>query len=133
MAKKKVSKKTILLPEQLTDEAKKFIDAIIEDLREKERLEKTDAASLYLLANSCNLYIEAHKHIREEGMTFTSDRGNISISPYVTIARDAQKQIIQILSEYGGTLRSRQKLKEIDAEVEDSPLATFIKERMEAN
>lgn len=128
MAKKS---KKILLPEELTDEAKKFIQAIINDLKEKDRLEATDVASLYLLANSINIYIQAHAKIREGGMTFTSDRGNISVSPYVVIARDAQKQIVQILAEYGCTLRSRQKLKELDAEVEDSPLATFIKESME--
>lgn len=125
MAKKS---KKILLPEELTPEAKRFVNAIISDLKDKDRLEATDTASLYLLANSCNLYIQAHEQIREQGLTFTSDRGNISISPFVTIARDAQKQIVQILAEYGGTLRSRQKLKELDEIVEDSPLAQFIKE-----
>lgn len=131
MAKKTKTDKTVLLPDGLTDEAKRFITAIINDLKENDRLEKSDTASLYLLANSCNLYIQAHQHIKEEGMTFTSDRNNLSISPYVTIARDAQKQIMQILESYGGTLRARQKLKELDIQVEESPLTQFIREAQE--
>lgn len=126
MAKKK--KNTILLPEELSDEAQVFIKTVINDLKAKDRLETVDTAALYILAQSAHIYIEANKHIKEEGLTFTSDRGNISISPYVTIARDATKTILSIISEFGGTLRSRQKLKELDGQVEDSPLATFIKQ-----
>lgn len=131
MAKKK--SKSVMLPDNLTPEAKRFITAIINDLKEKDRLESTDTASLYILAKACNTYIRAHEHLDnpEEGLTFTSDRGNISVSPYVKIARDAEKCILALLQDYGCTLRSRQKLKEIDAEVEDSPLASFIKESME--
>ncbi len=121
----------MLLPDELTPEAEKFIKAIISELRDKDRLDKVDNTALYILANAANLYIQAHQKIKEEGMTFTSDRGNISISPYVTIARDQTKTILALLSEFGCTLRSRQKLKELDESVSDSPLAEFIKQARE--
>ena len=116
----------ILLPENLTEEARQFIDAVISNLKKNDRLDKLDTASLYILTKACDNYIIANKHLDEEGFTFTSDRGNISISPYFKIARDSEKTILMLLTEYGCTLKSRQKLKGIDAEVEESPLLDFI-------
>ena len=124
MAKKS---KKILLPEELTDEAKRFINAIIDNLKEHDRLEAIDTASLYILAKACNTYIEANQILKDEGLIFISDRQNKSIHPAFKIARDSEKTILMILESYGGTLRARQKLKEIDSQVEDSPLTEFIR------
>lgn len=123
MAKKTTN---ILLPSNLTDEAKQFTDAVIANLKKNDKLDKIDTASLYILTKACDNYIKANKHLDEEGMTFTSDRGNISISPYFKIVRDSEKTILMLLTEYGCTLRSRQKLKGIDSEVEESPLEKFL-------
>lgn len=125
MAKKS---KKILLPEELTDEAKRFITAIIDNLKEHDRLETIDTASLYILAKACNTYIQANQILKDEGLIFISDRQNKSIHPAFKIARDSEKTILALLECYGATLRSRQKLKELDEIVEDSPLAQFIKE-----
>ena len=129
MAKK--SNKKILLPSELTDEAKRFITTIIDNLKEHDRLETIDTASLYILAKACNTYIEANQILKDEGLIFISDRQNKSIHPAFKIARDSEKTILALLESYGATLRSRQKLKELDDIVEDSPLVQFIKESVE--
>lgn len=121
----------ILLPKNISNEAQQFVDAVISNLKKNDKLDKIDTASLYILTKACDTYIKANEHLDLEGLTFTSDRGNISISPYFKIARDSEKTILMLLTEYGCTLRSRQKLKGIDAEVEDSPLMQFINESKE--
>lgn len=118
--------KNILLPINISEEAQQFIDVIISNLKKNDRLDKIDTASLYILAKACDTYIKANEHLDAEGLTIVSDRGNSSISPYFKIARDSEKTIMTLLTEYGCTLKSRQKLKGIDAEVEDSPLMQFL-------
>ncbi len=127
----KKSKNTMMLPESLAPETERFIKAIINDLKAKERLDKIDNAALYILAQACNTYMEANQILKDEGLIFISDRQNKSIHPAFKIARDSEKTILAIIGEYGGTLRSRQKLKELDTMVEDSPLAEFLKSAKE--
>lgn len=120
-------KNKIILPDNLGETAKKFIESVISSLEKSDKLDKIDSASLFILAKSFNNYLIANEHLESEGMTIISDRGNVAISPYFKIARDSEKTILALLTEYGLTLKSRQKLKGIDAEVEESPLETFIK------
>ena len=83
-----------------------------------------------MLAYNYSTFIKANKIIEDEGLTVTSDRGNISEHPAVKIARDAQTQAMKVMSEFGLTAKARCKLPKLNnTEVEDSPLEAFIKGR----
>lgn len=122
-----MAKKTnIILPNDLTDEAQKFIDIIITTLKKSNQLENVDNASLYMLANACNAYIIASQHLKEEGFVVISDRGNQSVSPWHFIKNKEEKTIVTLLDQFGAMLKSRQKLKVVNDEVEESPLEIFL-------
>lgn len=123
MAKKKTN---ITLPSGLSDKATIFINAVIENLKNGDRLDRIDTASLYILAQSFESYLKAQEILAVEGLTVTSNQGNQSLHPCWKVAKDSEKTILSILTEYGATLKSRQKLKAVDELVEDSPLVQFL-------
>jgi len=59
-------------------------------LEEKGIIENVDDAAIKMLAYNYSTFIKANKIIEDEGLTVTSDRGNVAEHPAVKIARDAQ-------------------------------------------
>lgn len=53
-------------------------------------IDKVDDAALQMLAYNYSTFIKASKIIEKDGLTVTSDRGNIAEHPAVKIGRDAQ-------------------------------------------
>lgn len=83
-----------------------------------------------MLAYNYSTFIKASKIVEQEGLTITSDRGNIAEHPAVKIGRDAQASALKVMTEFGLTAKSRSKLPRFDDnDGEDSPLETFIKSR----
>lgn len=120
--------KNFVISENLAPEAKAYMEDVLQMLDEKGMLEEVDGAALSFLAQNYSTFIKANKVIEENGLTFTSDRGNVAEHPAVKIARDAQTQAMKVMAEFGLTAKSRSKLKQIeDVEDEESPLESFIK------
>lgn len=109
-------------------ETQRFMKALLSKLNNNS-LQQVDEAALRLLEDTFNLYLMAQKDIRENGITITSDRNNISISPSVTISRNCITQLIPLLQEFGCTVKSRSKLSIDDVKIEASPLDRFIETR----
>ena len=89
-------------------------------------MEDVDGAAIQILAYNYSTFIRASKIIEEEGLTVTSDRGNIAEHPAVKIARDAQTSALKVMAEFGLTAKSRSKLPKLTS-TEETPLETFIK------
>ena len=119
--------KNIELPNNLSDLTYKFIKDIIDNFDENNKLNSLDTLSLYLLAGNIDTYLECEQHIKENGYTITSDRGNESLSGYVILQKQIQTSITVLLKELGLTLGSRNKLKVVESITEESPLAAFIR------
>ena len=101
---------------------------VLQMLEENGIIENVDDAALQMLAHNYSTFIKASKIVEQEGLTITSDRGNIAEHPAVKIARDAQTQALKVMAEFGLTAKSRSKLPKLDdANSEESPLETFIK------
>ena len=118
--------KNVKLPDNLKDETIGFMKNIIDIFDEQNRLNQLDVLSLYILAGNIDIYLICEEHIKNEGMTTVSDRGNVSLSAYVIQQKQVQNSILSLLKETGLTTYSRSKLKMIDSE-EKSPLDNLLK------
>ncbi len=122
--------KKIELSEKLEPEALEYIQEVLQMLEEKGIIEDVDDAAIKMLAYNYSTFIKANKIIEDEGLTVTSDRGNVSEHPAVKIARDAQTQAMKVMAEFGLTAKARCKLPKLNSkEDDDSPLETFIKSK----
>lgn len=119
----------ITLPDNLTEEAEKYIQTVITNLKKQGKIDSVDSGAIYMLADNYNTYIIASKTLREEGLTVTSNQGNISPHPCVKISKDSQTLCLDIMKDFGLTLKSRKSLKVVESEEEESPLTQFIKNR----
>lgn len=120
--------KGVQLPENICEQALDFTKRFIDSLDENMILSPNDELSLYLLANAYDQYIEASRITKEKGLIFVSDRSNESISASVKIMKDAHTQIMGILKEMSGTIRSRSVVKQLVQETEESPLKELMNE-----
>lgn len=114
------------ISENLADEAKAYIKDVLFMLEQNGIMEDVDEAAIQMLAYNYSTFIKASKIVEEQGLTVTSDRGNIAEHPAVKIARDAQTSALKVMSEFGLTAKSRSKLPKLST-TEDSPLEVFIK------
>ena len=122
--------KDFIISDKLAPEAKEYIQDVLQMLEEKGIIEDVDDAAIKMLAYNYSTFIKANKIIEDEGLTVTSDRGNVSEHPAVKIARDAQTQALKVMAEFGLTAKARCKLPKLNtSEADDSPLETFIKSK----
>lgn len=114
------------IPKDIEKEAKVYMEDVIKMLEESGIVKNVDNAALTMLARNYSMFIKATKQLEEDGMTVTSDRGNIAEHPCVKIARDAQNSAMKVMNEFGLTARSRNSLA-IKSDSEDSPFEQFVK------
>ena len=118
--------KKIIIPNNLAEEAKAYIEDVLLMLEQSGIMEDVDEAAIQMLAHNYSTFIKANKIIDEQGLTVISDRGNIAEHPAVKIARDAQTSALKVMAEFGLTAKSRSKLPKLST-TEESPLEAFIK------
>lgn len=114
------------MPEDIEVEAKEYIQNVIKMLESNGVMETVDSAALTMLARNYSMFIKASKQLEEEGLTVTSDRGNIAAHPAIKIANDAQTKAMKIMTEFGLTAKARTKLPKLET-AESSPLEEFVK------
>lgn len=114
------------LPSNLEEETTEYINNVLSYLKKNDKLNVIDGGALYMLADSYNTYIKASKLLALEGITVRSDRGNIAQHPAFGIMKHSIATAMDILRDFGLTLKSRSKLNIIDSETEESPLMQFI-------
>ena len=120
------------IPENLEPEARAYIESVLQMLEDNGIIDKVDGAALQMLAYNYSTFIKASKIVEKEGLTVTSDRGNIAEHPAVKIGRDAQTSALKVMTEFGLTDKSRSKLPQLSNSGEDeSPLESFIKGKRE--
>lgn len=117
----------IELPDNLHPLALKFVKSIINTFDTENKLNSLDEMTFYLLASWLNTFITCSERVDAEGMTITSPRGQITLSPYATQMKIAQSHLSVLAKEMGLSLGSRGKIKAVSTMTEDSPLAAFLK------
>lgn len=117
-----------IIPEDIEQEAKEYIQNVIDMLESNGVIENVDTAALTMLARNYSIFLKASKQLEEEGLTVVSDRGNISAHPAIKIANDAQSKAMAVMAEFGLTAKARTKLPKLDSNTgTESPLEAFIK------
>lgn len=126
--KKNNEYKGVVLPSGLKKQAISFMENIINNFEENNKLNSLDHLSLYLLASNINQFLICEENIRKNGLTIISDRGNESLSPYCNQQKTVQNSILALLKELGLTLGSRAKIKVLDNGEDESPLMQLLKD-----
>lgn len=116
-----------IIPEDIQEEAKAYMQNVCDMLESKGVMENVDTAALTMLARNYSMFIQANKQLEKDGLTVTSDRGNIAPHPAIKIAKDAQTSAMKVMLEFGLTAKARTKLTKMATAEEDSPLEAFVK------
>ena len=116
------------IPKGIEKEAAEYIQGVLAELENRGVLENIDNAALDMLARNYSTFIKAAKQLEIDGLTVTSDRGNIAPHPLVKVAKDAQTQAMKVMLEFGLTAKARTKLPKMDKtdDEESTPLEQFI-------
>ena len=115
------------IPDDIQEEAKAYMQNVCDMLESKGVMENVDTAALTMLARNYSMFIQANKQLEKDGLTVTSDRGNIAPHPAIKIAKDAQTSAMKVMLEFGLTAKARTKLTKMATAEEDSPLESFVK------
>ncbi|MBQ5863985.1 MAG: phage terminase small subunit P27 family, partial [Bacteroidales bacterium] len=102
--------KKFKIPDKIDPEAKAYIKDVLAMLQANGIIEDVDDAAIKMLAYNYSTFIKASKIVEEEGLTITSDRGNIAEHPAVKIGRDAQTSALKVMAEFGLTAKARTRL-----------------------
>lgn len=119
--------KKISLPDNMRPETEQYVRYIVNRFDREKALDLLDTGALHRLATNYDQYLLAVDMLNGtsaengEGYVFLSDRGNWSISPWLTAKKDAEANLNILMKDFGLTLSSRSKLKSGDQE-EDEPL-----------
>lgn len=120
------------IPSDIEKEAKNYMVNVIKMLEENGVMKDVDTAALTMLARNYSMFIKASKQLELEGLTVTSDRGNIAPHPAIKIAKDAQTQAMRVMEKFGLTAKDRTKIAKLsDSSKELSPLEQFVKDSKE--
>lgn len=119
------------IPKDIEKDATEYMKNVLAELEERGVLEQVDSAALTMLARNYSMFIKASKQLEKDGLTVTSDRGNIAPHPAIKIAKDAQTSAMKVMVEFGLTAKARTKLPSLSKEDDDSAFEQFIKEGKE--
>lgn len=119
------------IPQDIEPEAKEYMKSVCNMLTENGVMEDVDKAALTMLARNYSMFIKANKQLEKDGLTVTSDRGNIAQHPLVKVARDAQNSAVKLMEKFGLTVKDRSRLPGLSEGSDDSPLAQFVKQSKE--
>ena len=119
--------RNFIIPDDIQEEAKIYMQNVCAMLESKGVMEEVDTAALTMLARNYSMFIQANKQLEKDGLTVTSDRGNIAPHPAIKIAKDAQTSAMKVMLEFGLTAKARTKLSKMTSAEEDSPLEAFVK------
>lgn len=116
-----------IIPNDIEKDAKVYMENVLTELENRGVLEQVDTAALTMLARNYSMFIKASKQLEIDGLTVTSDRGNIAPHPAIKIAKDAQTQAMKVMLEFGLTAKARTKLPKMKEQDGYNPFEEFVK------
>ena len=98
-------------PDWLDDVAKAEWANVCKSLFDAGVLKRVDAAALAAYCQSYARWAEAEQRVQESGQVIYSDKGNGYMSPWLTAAQAAQKQMVELAAQFGMTPSGRARVK----------------------
>ena len=114
------------IPKDIEQEAMDYIHEVVTMLEKAGLMESVDSAALTMLARNYSIFIKASKQLEKDGLTVSSDRGNLSPHPAIKIAKDSEMICIKLMEKFGLTVKDRSKLPALGTN-EENPLEAFVK------
>lgn len=131
MAKKEKKRFDFEIPDNVSRETKLYVRSVIRELREKFDLDHIDKGALTMLMTSYEMYLQATNELLKDGPLILNKFGDAIAHPAQTIASKNYRQVLDIMKEYGMTVKSRKTL-DVKAEVDDdSPIAQYLRMKNE--
>ena len=112
-------------PEWLSPEAKREWNRVVPELARLGLLAQVDRALIAAYCQSWAMYVEAMADIKENGTTFTTNRGYQGPRPSVAIAARMLDKLNQLSTKFGFTPSDRSKMSMPEPKQED-PFAEFL-------
>lgn len=121
--KKKDSVSSFLCPETQT-----FKDNLIALLKSENMLTKLDEDTLDLAINAFDIYTEATRILRDEGLVTVSKTGNKATHPAYKIQIENGKLLANLLDQFGMNPQARKELaKPKEKSKDESDISKFLK------
>jgi P27 family predicted phage terminase small subunit len=98
-------------PEHLSEAAKAEWQRMSEQLYQLGLLTALDLALLAAYCQAWGRWLEAERHLEEEGAILASPDGGLMLSPWIPIAGKAMNQMHRLLVEFGMTPSSRTRIR----------------------
>lgn len=115
-------------PSHLDAEAKREWRRMVRDLEAMGLLTKVDRAALALYCQAWARWVKAVGQIEAHGEVVETGNGSVKLSPWVTVANTASKEMRALLVEFGLTPSSRSRVS-VPTQEEEDPLAAFVRKR----
>lgn len=98
-------------PRHLPEEAKREWNRVAKELQRIGVMTFVDRAALAAYCAAWARWVEAEKALEKEEPVVTSDKGNVYQNPWVGVARQAMKDMLDAAREFGMTPSSRSRIK----------------------
>lgn len=115
-----------IYPKNVHTKAKARMKEVITKLNETGAADTVDTGALDLLCCAYSTYYSSYEELMEKGFTKTDRYGNIQAHPLVAINKYAFQQVVELSKEFGLTVKSRGKIKDVQAPEEDDKLKDFL-------
>jgi P27 family predicted phage terminase small subunit len=113
------------LPVGLEPEVAEYMNSVVDFLKRARILDDIDRASLHILARQLDIFFQAAKHVKGEGMMVKNGRDDLVPNPKIAIMNQAEVMCLKIMKEYGLVAKSRKEMGKASV-TEDSPLRMFL-------
>jgi P27 family predicted phage terminase small subunit len=97
-------------PSFLSGRAKYQWQLLGNQLLEAGLMTAIDETALAALCMSKATWMQATEEVRKRGAVYDSDSGGLKKNPWVTVAAEAHKEMVRLLSEFGMTPSSRSRV-----------------------
>jgi P27 family predicted phage terminase small subunit len=104
------TKKMPRCPSHLDAEARRVWRELAPQLYSAGLLTQIDGEALAAYCSSWSIWVQAKRKIAEEGLMVTGPRGGVRPSPWIAIARGAQRDLQSLAAEFGLSPLSRQRI-----------------------
>lgn len=119
-------------PENLSEETRAFMDAVLKKLNEINAITDCDMGAIRMLMISYDMYVKASNDLLKTGPILYDKRNRPSVNPAANVTKNYYAQVVTFMKEFGLTLKSREHIKAMVNDVDDdNPLFQFLKNNNE--
>lgn len=115
------------MPEGLSEETQKFMKDVLKELNKKKAISAIDFGAMRMLASSYEMYLRSTDILMAKGPVIQM-KTEPALNPAQNAATKNYAQVMKVMTEYGLTIKSREKINSVkESKKDDSPLGEYFK------